>query len=73
LSVVGQKGRAPVSVIRKGWSDHRIIKALGTSVSMIYQVTHVGESEANIDGMQSSALLKWAAERCHLRQILSGK
>jgi hypothetical protein len=40
---------------------------------MIYQVTHVGESEANIDGMQSSALLKWAAERCHLRQILSGK
>jgi unsaturated chondroitin disaccharide hydrolase len=29
------------------------------------EATSVGESEANIDGMQSSALLAWAAERAH--------
>jgi unsaturated chondroitin disaccharide hydrolase len=28
------------------------------------EATDVGASEANIDGMQSSALLAWAAERC---------
>ena len=29
------------------------------------EATSVGESEANIDGMQSSALLAWAAQRAH--------
>jgi len=33
------------------------------------EATSVGESEANVDGMQSSALLTWAAERSHERRL----
>jgi hypothetical protein len=33
------------------------------------EATSVGESEANIDGMQSSALLKWAAERSREQRL----
>jgi unsaturated chondroitin disaccharide hydrolase len=33
------------------------------------EATSVGETEANIDGMQSSALLAWAAERAHERRL----
>jgi unsaturated chondroitin disaccharide hydrolase len=33
------------------------------------EATDVGEGEANIDGMQASALLAWAAERCGERRL----
>ena len=48
------------------FNEHAGIIPLGRAAE---EATSVGESEANIDGMQSSALLKWAAERCHEHRL----
>lgn len=60
VGIEGARGLATL------FNEHAGIIPLGRAAE---EATSVGESEANIDGMQSSALLKWAAERCHEHRL----
>ena len=60
VGIEGARGLATL------FSEKAGILPLGSAAE---EATSVGESEANVDGMQSSALLAWAAECCHERRL----
>jgi unsaturated chondroitin disaccharide hydrolase len=61
VGIEGARGLATL------FNDKAGIIPLGSAAE---EATNVGESEANVDGMQSSALLAWAAERSPERRLL---